>query len=282
MGDGVVDAIRRSSLFFVFAALILALPAGCATPQVVKDASKAQLKLLNAMNGATIGLQQGMDRFHTDQEDTIKDWARIAIATDAIDCLTLPDEACSDKIRASCGDKTPDCMRKVARVCARKISPDTLFDSEEDSIRPFIDAATTDFETQAQTFGGLEQKARIQSSSATDAASKRRLALIADNFHMMLGKVRLNEAKFPQSENETCPKCAHDRNMALWLLDDEGKTSAEVDLQLQILAQQISVMSQVASAIDQWLSIDVTLSQQQADQLDKTYKDAIGTLGTPK
>ena len=79
-----------------------------------------------------------------------------------------------------------------------------------------------------------------------------------------------------------CQECSLIRRQALTLIGEEQITAAYIDLQIEILEHQIAVMSQVASAVDQWLAIDVTLSQQQADQLDKTYKDAIAALDKSK
>jgi hypothetical protein len=232
--------------------------AACATPQGVKDASKQQLQLLGAMNKAAIGLKQGVDDFHTQQENTIEDWARVATATAAIDSLTKKDEG-------------------------KEIAADPLFEEYENSIRPYIDAAATDFNQQANSLEALRAQKQSESDRATDPVIRRKLQLVAANLSAMRNNAQRREAAFRgAAQRSGCQECSLVRGQALALIGDERTTVAYVDRQIAILEQQIAVMSQVAAAIDQWLAIDVTLSQQQADHLDKTYKDAITALGTAK
>jgi hypothetical protein len=242
---------------FILVLLCLHL-AACATPQGVKDASKKQLQLLGAMNKAAIGLKQGLDDFHTQQENTIEDWARVATAAAAIDSLTKNEEG-------------------------KEIAADALFEEDENDIRPLIDAAATDFKGQANSLEALRDQKQSEGDRVTDPEIRKKLQVVAANLGAMRNNARRREAAFSSAAQRSgCQECSLVRGQALALIDDERTTAAYVDLHIEILEEQIAVMSQVASAVDQWLAIDVTLSQQQADQLDKTYKDAIAALEKSK
>ncbi len=232
--------------------------AGCATPQPVKDASKKQLELLGAMNKAAIGLKQGLDEFHLQQEGTIEDWARVATATAAIESLNKNEK-----------DK--------------EIAADTLFDKDETIVRPLIDGAATDFSRQETDLKVQQDKMQSDSDQAKDPSEKKKLQLIAANLDAMRNAARRRATAFATAiQSSNCQECSQVHGQAVALIGDEQKTAAQVDLQMGILQQQIAVMTQIATAVDQWLSIDVTLSQQQADQLDNTYKDGISALEKSK
>lgn len=213
---------------------------------------------MEAMNKAAIGLKQGLDDFHSQQKNTIEDWARVETATAAIDSLTKNEEG-------------------------KEISANGLFEEDADNIRPLIDAAATDFNGQAKSFEALRKQKQTESDQATDREIRTKLQLVAANLAAMRNNAQRRDAAFSSAaQGSGCQECSRVRGQALALIGDEQTTAAYVDKQIEILEQQIAVMSQVAAAVDQWLAIDVTLSQQQADQLDKTYKDAIAALEKSK
>jgi hypothetical protein len=221
----------------------LVICASCATPQAIKDTSKKQLQLLDSINKATISLQQGLDEFHRDQASTIQDWARIEIATQTIESLSPT------------GSTT-------------KITPDALFDADKASIQPLVDGVVADID--------------LQESDLDARISKATNPLVQSNLQLQKQRLQREKDKWIVAAKDYCGNCETTRNQALTLLRDEESTSRVVDLHLEILRAQIQVMSQMASAVDTWLGIDVTLTQDQASQLDQAYKDAIAKLGTKK
>jgi hypothetical protein len=247
-----------SSNKWLLSCTFLAVLSACATPQGVKDASKNQLKLLDAMNTAAIALQQGLDDFHSQQKGTIEDWARVQVATDAIEVATKSE--------------------------SNKLTADSLFEADRSTIRPLIYGVTRNFAAETHQFSDLQNKAEGQIATAKDDETRHSLQLIADGLHLSKDRVTLERADWTRALNASgcAERCSTVHSLAVGLLTDETNTAAQIDSDIEILQTQIAIMSQIAHAIDQWLSIDVTLSQAQASQLDTTYESAISTLGKNK
>ena len=58
---------------------------GCVTPIEVKTASKKQLELIDALDQATRDLESALAAFHRNNQQLIRNQARIAIARQSID-----------------------------------------------------------------------------------------------------------------------------------------------------------------------------------------------------
>ena len=58
---------------------------GCATPIEVKNASKAQIELIKAVDDAVVNLQTSFDQFHKQKQDRIIETGRMRIAQKAIE-----------------------------------------------------------------------------------------------------------------------------------------------------------------------------------------------------
>jgi len=251
-----IPAPRTWPLRYVF--LVILSITSCATPQGIKDASKNQLKLLDAMNTAAIGLQQGLDEFHSQQNGTIEDWARVQVATDAIEAATRSENG--------------------------EVTPDSLFVTDRSRIRPLIFGVTRNFDSESQQLTDLQKKTETESTMAKDDGTRQPLQLEASGFALSKDRVTRENAEWATALNASgCgERCSNVHSQALQLLTDETKTAAQIHNDVEILQSQIATMSQIAQATDQWLSIDITLSQAQATQLNTTYKNATAALGKKK
>jgi hypothetical protein len=89
---------------------------GCVTPIEVKQASKAQLELLTALDAAADELQQSLGQFHRSIEARTREEGRIWVAKQAIE-VAYPDSS----------DVT--------------VTADALFKGHKESIQPWIDYA---------------------------------------------------------------------------------------------------------------------------------------------
>lgn len=76
----VISGIALSGLL-----AIAMLMQGCVTPIEIKQASKAQIELINAVDEAVVNLQTALNQFHNQKEARILEEGRMQIAQQAID-----------------------------------------------------------------------------------------------------------------------------------------------------------------------------------------------------
>ena len=107
---------RGFSALALTVAGVLAGSAGCVTPIEVKQASKAQLDLLGALDTAAATLQRSLDEFHEANRQRILQDGRIRVARQAID-VAYPE-----------GSKA-------------KVTADALFAGHKKTVQPWIDSA---------------------------------------------------------------------------------------------------------------------------------------------
>jgi len=88
---------------------------GCVTPIEIKNASKAQLELIDSVDSAVTDLQAALDQFHRDKEVRILEEGRMHIAQQAIDVAISNDKA--------------------------KVTADQLYDIYTKQIQPWVDYA---------------------------------------------------------------------------------------------------------------------------------------------
>src|SRR5690349_5755000 len=101
---------------FLIPLLTCVITSGCVTPQVVKDASAAQLHLIDSLDAATASLQQGLDQYDADKRDLIHAEARILVARMAIyDALAN------------------------GQMGAQRVDFDSVFNLSNSATRPYID-----------------------------------------------------------------------------------------------------------------------------------------------
>jgi len=117
---------RWPCIDWVFAVMILALFAGCATPIEVKTASKAQLDLLTALDGAVSDLQQSFDQFHKAKEARIREEGRMFVARQAIAAIYPTNRP------------------------MKQITADALFESYNTNVQPWVDNALALPDVEAQ------------------------------------------------------------------------------------------------------------------------------------
>jgi hypothetical protein len=223
----------------IFTIVIMAL-AGCATPVEVKTASKAQLGVIEALDAAIVDLQQGFDQFHSDKEARIKEEGRMLVARQAIAALYPQSQP------------------------MKQITADALFESYNANVRPWIDNALVWRDIDDQI--ALLTK-RIAGTS--DPARKGQLTIALQD---------LQEARARIVQNKPKPVAAIEE-VILADLDRERQTANDVDQLLEILRAQIAVMKSIATKVDAWLALDVSVSQEQADSLKEALAGAGKQLG---
>ena len=212
----------------VLALMILALFAGCTTPIEVKTASKAQLDLLTALDGAVSDLQQSFDQFHNAKEARIREEGRMLVARQAIAALYPSNRP------------------------MKQMTADALFESYDANVQPWIDNAMALPDVEAQIVSLTKKIA-----ATTDPVLKGRYTLALQDLQELRARLVRNK---PAAVTEI-------EEVILADLSNERQTAQSVRHVLDILRSQIAVMKSIASKVDAWLAIDVNVSQEQADSL---------------
>jgi len=215
--------------------MILALFAGCATPIEVKTASKAQLDLLTALDGAVSNLQQSFDQFHKAKEARIREEGRMLVARQAIAALY------------------------PANRPMKQMTADALFESYNTNVQPWIDNALELPDVEAQIVSLTKKIA-----ATSDPALKGRYTLALQDLQELRARLVRNK---PAAVTEI-------EEVILGDLTNERQTAQEVRRLLGTLRTQIAFMKSIASKVDAWLAIDVNISQEQADSLKDALVDA--------
>jgi len=230
--------VTRSSIPLLITIVVMLL-AGCATPAEVKTASKAQLAVLESLDAAIVELQQGLDQFHIDKEARIREEGRMLVARQAI---------------ASIYPETQQ---------TKQITADALFESYNANVRPWIDNALLwrDIDDQIASL-----KKRIAGTS--DPARKGQLNLDLQD---------LEEARARFSQNKPKDVAAIEEVIA-GDLDRERQTASDMNQVLEILRAQAAVMKSLATKVDAWLALDVSVSQEQAESLKEALVNARNQL----
>ena len=106
---------HRFVLIMMLAAIALQLTvSGCVSPIEVKQASKAQLDLIAALDGATSDLQQSLGQFHRSLAARTREEGRVWVAKQAI-ALAYPETSTT------------------------QVTSDELFKGHKDAVQPWID-----------------------------------------------------------------------------------------------------------------------------------------------
>ena len=220
-------------------AIIMAL-AGCATPIEVKTASKAQLSVIKTLDTAIVDLQQAFDQFHRDKEARIREEGRMLVARQAIATLYPQNRP------------------------TKQITADALFESYTTNVRPWIDNTLLwrDIDDQITSL-----TKRIASTS--DPARKGQLTLELQDLQVARALILKNK---PKAVAEIEEVIAGD-------LDRERQTAEDVRGLLETLRSQIATMKSIATKVDAWLGLDVSVSQEQADSLKEALVGAGKDLG---
>jgi hypothetical protein len=223
-------------------ALALLGAGGCATPQDVKDASTAQLKLIDALDAAAKSLNEGLDQYADDQADLVRQERRVNIARVAID-TALSGQAAE----------------------ARVTFVDVLALSKE-RVRKSVDLTMYD-PTEIDSTGDQIKKLQEQISTMPDGPDKS--ALQATLNQLRRKKAAYDSVPNPVKEQEKAERDALALPAELRSAADQGVGG---------LRLQIAVMKELATHVDTWLKIDLTPSQQQVDGVEKTFSELIGKL----
>lgn len=207
---------------------------GCATPVEVKTASKRQLELIDALDQATRDLEAALADFHRGNQSLIRNQARVGIARQSID-VAMEGE----------GDE-------------KKVTADALFEIHKSEVRPWIDAAFEDAAI-ARRIAQLE-KAKAKATSPVDT------------FRI---ENELNELEIQKAALASKPSAVAElESIYAGELEAEQEAIAALAARFAILRAQIAAMKAAQIKVDSWLSIDVTVSQEQVDALTETFRSA--------
>ena len=211
--------------------IILILLQGCVTPIEIKNASKAQLELIETVDQAVKDLGSSIEQLHRDQEALIREEGRMLIARQAVD---------------------------VATTGSKEVTADQLYKLFNEKIKPSIDFA---FEATVVEQALEDLQKRIDSAPN---------AIVRLTLEGELEKLREKEAVLttrPAAVKELEAGFAQD-------IKREQETAAAVAGNLKILRAQVALMKAMHSRVDAWLSIDVTVSQDQIDSLEDAFGKA--------
>lgn len=232
----------KQAIFSVL--LVVAVLAGCRTPADVKMAADKQVRLIGETRSAADQLRSALGTYADEKEAGIETYGRMILARQAIDV--------------------------AVEESGRHVTADQLFELSNARIRPWVDqsfrrAALAAEERSLRTeLEGLDQ--RIAASE--DDASRARLELARGRVSQQLDDVRLKLAEQPEAP---APVAELEAVIAA-NLEDVRFTRAVTNDRLRLLMHQIEVMGMTAETVRNWLAIDVTLTQEQIDQLAEAYE----------
>lgn len=205
---------------------------GCATPIEIKNASKAQMELINSVDSAVTDLQAALSHFHRDKQAHILEEGRMLIARQAIDVTISNGKA--------------------------KVTAAQLYDTYTKQIQPWVDYAFSSSSID-ERITALQK--RINATS--DPVLKVAMTLDLEDLQVL----QANLQNKPQGVKELEAIIQND-------LDKEIETARQNHKMLKILRAQVALMKAMHGKVDDWLAIDVTVTQKQADALKDAYSSA--------
>jgi|GEM_PF-2536463 len=205
---------------------------GCATPIEIKNASKAQMELINSVDSAVSDLQAALNQFHRDKQVHILEEGRMLIARQAIDVAISNDKA--------------------------EVTAAQLYDIYTKQIQPWVDYAFSSSSID-ERITALQK--RINATS--DPVLKVAMTLDLEDLQVL----QANLQNKPQRVKELEAIIQND-------LDKEIETARQNRKMLEILRAQVALMKAMHGKVDDWLTIDVTVTQKQADALKNAYSSA--------
>ncbi len=154
----------------------------------------------------------------------------------------------------------------VAATDTNAATADGLFETSNKKVRPWVDYAFAEPDIDAAI-----KKTADRQNQTTNSLLK--LSLQNDLEDLQLLKAALSQKPKDVQEIEA---------IILSDLNQEKKASEDVSNSLRLLKAQVALMKAMATTIDNWLTIDVTVTQAQADALKKAFSEAQGALGGGK
>lgn len=160
-----------------------------------------------------------------------------------------------------------DIARQAIAVATKKhkttkVSADELFDTYKNDVQPWIDLAFRE-PADAQEIGFL--RAKIAGTSD----QRLKLKLQQELQDLRVGNSILRRKPEPVAELEAVYQSE---------LDKEAESIGSLGSSLKILRAQIASMQAMQTKVDAWLSIDVTVTQEQINQLTQSFQSAHQSL----
>jgi hypothetical protein len=230
-------------LLFVAGGSISMLLSGCATPPAIKTASKTQCELIGELDQSVQALENGLMQFHQDNQAQIRQVGRVLIAQQAI------------KVVMENGG--------IPKTTNGTTEVDVLFTNSNERIRPFVDYA----------FSGDEISNSIkQLTNSMNAETNR---VVSAMLHSKLRGLEVLQASLQKKPEQVAAL----EDVIEGELATQAETEKEIKLLLDVVRSQVGLMKVMATTVDAWLALDVTISKAQTENLENAVLDAHKALG---
>ena len=141
---------------------------------------------------------------------------------------------------------------------SEKVTADQLFRSYNDQVRPWIDYAFADPRI-AQHIEAL----KAQMAATSDVQEQLSIRNELDDLKVLQAKIRTKPAEVAKLETVFADELAA-----------EAASIESLDRVFTVLRQQIATMKAAQGRVDAWLSIDVSVSQEQINSLTESFRTA--------
>ena len=141
---------------------------------------------------------------------------------------------------------------------SEKVTADQLFRSYNDQVRPWIDYAFADPRI-AQHIEAL----KAQMAATSDVQEQLSIRNELDDLKVLQAKIRTKPAEVAKLETVFADELAA-----------EAASIESLDRVFAVLRQQIATMKAAQQRVDAWLSIDVSVSQEQINSLTESFRTA--------
>jgi hypothetical protein len=209
---------------------------GCATPTVIKEASKAQLELIKTVDSAVGDFRTALGKYYDDEEKLIVQAAHAKLAQQAIESVL------------------------TGAPKAKKVGK--LYDIYQDKVELYIDYGL-DKDALETRKADLEKKLEKESRPIEKAS----ISIQLDNIRQQLAEL----SNMP----ELVKNLANGFNSEIQNVQSTSEQNLKM---LDLLRSQLALMLTLQEKVDAWLSIDVSITQDQANAMEKTFIDAYNGL----
>jgi hypothetical protein len=153
------------------------------------------------------------------------------------------------------------------KVNDKDVTADKFFEDYKKDVQPWIDNALL-----AETYQNTLKSIKEQIARTTNILEKNSLQQDLDDIELKLKSMALKPEPVQATEKTIIDDIAQ-----------QSKTASKVNAILRQLRDQLKVMKLMATRVDAWVGIDVTVSEEQVSGLKKAFTEARTALsGGPK
>jgi hypothetical protein len=202
--------------------------------------------LIGELGQSLQALENGLVQFHKDNEEQIRQVGHVLIAQQAINVI----------VESGGAPKTTNGTTTV----------DTLFETLNAKIRPFVDYAFSD----RDLTNAIKQWTDARNAATNDVAR-----------NLLLVKVRDLQVKRAELSGKP-PAVAELEGVMEDEIARQQQTEEEIKAILDVVRAQAGLMKVVATTIDAWLDQDVAITKAQADNLESAIINGQKSIGGGK